>query len=786
MTSTDNKSTGTGSGKPLWRLRTFLTWLRASTVVVTIAMVGVIAGTIASVAPGLPNTDSLDAWVPNQTTRIYAADGQLLAKLYVENREFVSITDIPIQMQQATIAVEDERFYNHVGADPKAILRAIVNNIRSQDPYAQGASTITEQLAKNIYLSQKKTFARRLQQMLMALKIERHYSKEEILEMYLNEVCYGSGTFGVQAAAKVYFNKPVKDLTMGEMALLAGLPRRPSHYSPFDNFDAARGRQKLVLTKMAEQGYISWDEATAASEEELKLAPRQDPSARTFKKPYFVTHAIRELVSRYGVDMAYKGGLQVYTTMDLDLQNAAEKAAKKGLNNVKRHRVSQVALVCISVKDGRILAMVGGTDFEKSQWNRATQARRQPGSSFKPYVYATAIDQGFTPNSVVRDSPVSYPGAGGRPWRPQNYDGRYRGSVTLRTAVALSINIVAVKVMNEVGVEKVIQTARRMGIRSPLAPYLPLALGASGITLLEHTAAYAAFASNGLRAEPTTISKVLDHTGSPIEVLVPRVRRVLLPQTAAAVRSMLITAVESGTGRQARIKGYQVAGKTGTTSGGKDAWFMGFTPDLVCGVWMGNDDNTPMSRPSGGGFCGPVWKTFMVEALDLTRSQQKRFDDSPVGSLVAKRRTEGDSGKSHTVTLCAESGLLATDDCPQVTSEEFPAGKGPKRHCTIHTIRPTQSVQEEYVTVCAESGKLATENCPSPILRSFGVADVPTGRCPLHGSYGAARRFAPVGGSKGTSPKSTSSQPETAVTMPETRPVTSLPPPVIPGESGAP
>jgi len=759
-------------------------WLRLSVILAMVTGIGVVAGTVASIAPGLPDTEGLESWVPNQTTRIYSADGELLAQLYVENREFVPITEIPLYMQQATVAIEDERFYHHIGADPKAILRALINNIRNKDPYGQGGSTITEQLAKNIFLSQKKTFARRLQQMLLALKIERRYSKEEILEMYLNEVCYGSGAFGVQAAAKVYFNKPAKDLTLGEAALLAGLPRRPSYYSPFENLDAALQRREVVLRKMAEQGYISWEQAREASQEEVRLAPRRDASACNFKKPYFVTHAIRELVARYGVDMVYKGGLQVYTTLDMQVQNAAEQAALRGLDRVRRYHVSQVALVCLSARDGRILAMVGGTDFAKSQWNRATQARRQPGSSFKPYVYAAAIDAGFTPDSVVNDSPVSYPGAHGRPWRPQNYDGRYRGPVTLRTAVALSINVVAVKVAAEIGVEKIIETARRMGIRSPLDPYLPLALGASGITLLEHTAAYAAFANNGLRAEPTTIAKVLDYTGKPIEIFVPRVRRVLLPQTAAAVRSMLITAVERGTGRPARIEGYEVAGKTGTTSGGKDVWFMGFTPDLVCGVWMGNDDNSPMLHSSGSGFCAPVWKEFMVQALKLTHSERRRFEEVSAGSVVVKRPPrETEPQRYHTLTLCAESGLLATENCPEVISKEFPVGKGPRRRCNLHGYQRHEQMGEEYVTVCGDSGMLATENCPNPVLRAYPVGQAPTEHCSLHGARGVERHSTPgVATSKPPAPAKPAPPAEPAVTTPETRPPANLPPPVLPTE----
>lgn len=751
--------------------RTFFAGIRITAILLAVTVVGIIAGTVASIAPGLPDTEGLDSWVPNQTTRILSSDGELLAQLYTENREFVPVTEVPESLQHATVAIEDERFYHHVGADPKALLRAVVNNIRSKDIYGQGGSTITEQLAKNIYLHQKKNFARRLQQMIMALKIERRYSKEEILEMYLNEVCYGNGAFGVQAAAKLYFGKPAKDLTLAEAALLAGLPRRPTYYSPFDNYNAAKERQELVLTKMAEQGYVGWDEADAAAQETLKINSENNRSYRKFKKPYFVTYAIKELVSRYGVDMVYKGGLQVYTTLDMKVQDAAEQAIREGLGRVGGRNVSQGALACIKVNDGRILALVGGRDFDKSQWNRATQARRQPGSSFKPYLYATAMDNGFSPNSVVSDSPVSYPGGNGRMWSPRNYDGRYRGTVTLRRAVAMSINVVAVKVMDEVGPARVIETARRMGIRSPLDPYLSLALGASGVTLLEHTAAYAAFASGGLRAEPTTVLKVLDHTGHPIDTLVPRVERVLSPSTAAAVRSMLMTAVESGTGRNARIPGYQVGGKTGTTSSGKDAWFMGFTPELVCGVWMGNDHNERMYNPSGGFFCAPVWKQLMVQALAITHSEKRRFDES-VFKTTSDRNLRARNRK-RTLTICDDSGLLATDACPNVHTQEFPAGKGPRRSCNLHGS--SASNREEYLTVCGDSGQLATENCPNPVLRSFRAGDAPSARCSMHDS--SAGREA----SEGT-PRRAIEPPKPALTQPEQRPAPALPPPAIPDE----
>lgn len=747
-------------------LRALFTVLRVTALLFAVTVVGVVAGTIASIAPGLPDTEGLDSWVPNQATRIYSSDNKLLARLYVENREFVPITEIPEHLQQATVAIEDARFFNHIGADPKALLRAVVNNIRNKDVYGQGGSTITEQLAKNLFLNQQKTFSRRLQQMMLALKIERRYSKEEILEMYLNEVCYGSGAFGVQAASKLYFHKPACELTLAEAALLAGLPRRPSFYSPFENPDAAKARQELVLHKMVAQGDLTTEEAETAIREKLNIAPRKNLGEARIEYPYFTTYAIRELVARYGVDMIYKGGLAVYTTLNTEVQRAAEEAIHEGLKDRSNRNVTQGALVCIKTSDGSLLAIVGGRSYRESQWNRATQSRRQPGSSFKPYLYAAAMENGFTPNSVIRDSPVSYPGAGGHPWRPKNYDGKYRGSITLRRALATSVNVVAVKLMEQVGVDKVIETARRMGISSPLDPYLPLALGASGITLLEHAGAYCAFATGGLRVEPTTILRVLDHTGRPIDSLVPRVQRVLNPQTAEAVRSMLLTAVESGTGRNARIPNYQVAGKTGTTSGGKDAWFMGFTPDLTCGIWMGNDHNERMYRPSGGFFCAPVWKKFMVRALTITKSQRRRFD---ANSEKVKETRERGEEKTRTLRLCTESGMLATANCPSAYQEKFARGKGPKDYCDLH---PAGTEDGEEVTVCSESGQLATENCPSPSVRTVRMGTAPKSYCTIHRASEPTERHP----SETTKP---SAPPADHNTTP------ALPPPVTPDE-GAP
>ncbi|PIZ48853.1 MAG: penicillin-binding protein [Armatimonadetes bacterium CG_4_10_14_0_8_um_filter_66_14] len=739
--------------------------LRMVIVVAVIVVVGCGIGAWVSMSKVLPDTRHLGDYRPHQTTKLYARDGELLGEIYAENREIVPLSRVPKNMRDATIAIEDERFHKHIGADPKGILRAVYANYRSHD-LSQGGSTITEQLAKNIYLTRQKTVHRRLQQMLLALQIERQYSKDEILEFYLNEVCYGHNCFGVQAAAKYYFGKPVEDLTLAEAALLAGIPRMPTYYSPYDNPKAASRRRNLVLSKMVEQGLITWDEGERGKREEPQLVdPKRHRSKARFRAPYFTSYALKELVDRYGVDLVYKGGLRVTTTLSLPMAQKAYAITRKALASYRSMHVSQCALVCLDPNTGEILTLLGGRDWndrDAGEFNRATQAHRQPGSSFKPYVYATALESGYGPNSAIVDGPVSYPD-GDKIWRPRNYDGRFRGTVTLRTALAWSINIPAVKLNVAVGPKKVVAYAHRLGIHSELAAVKSLALGSAVVTLLEHTSAYGTFAAGGIRAEPTTILAVRDANGITLDQHVPQRSVVLKSNTAAMITDMLIYAVEHGTGGRAKIPGVKVAGKTGTTSESRDVWFMGYTPNLVTGVWCGNDDNSPMRGRgvAGGTLCGPIWKEF-TEFATKRYGGKGKFVEVDIQAVKAppvdeSKATETE-GQPAWVEICMESGMRAGPGCPSVQRRELPPGAAIPAACTVHgssagaanrgapegggergsTDEDRPSAETVTVTVCTQSGRIATPYCPLTKVVTIRADLAPRATCGMHaGSSGA-------------------------------------------------
>ena len=553
---------------------------------------------------------------PNQATRIYAADGELIASLYRENRASVRLEAIPEVLQQAVVAIEDERFYQHRGVDPRGILRATWRNLTRQ-AVVEGGSTITQQLARNLFLSPRRSLDRKLQEMLLAVEIERRLTKQEILERYLNQVYFGNGAYGVEMAARLFFGKSVRALTLPEAALLAGVIQAPSRYSPFDHFPLAKRRQEVVLDRMVELGFLSREEA-----EEAKKAPlRLNPGPRNLglvgvRAPYFVSYILPYLVERHGEDAVYNGGLQVYTTLDPRLQALAQQVITQGVEEARRAglRVTQGALVALEPGSGRILAMVGGVNFQRSQFNRAWQSRRQPGSAFKPFVYTAALEAGVSPDRVLLDAPVGYRIAGWGYWWPKNYDGTYWGPVSLRVALEQSRNIPAVRMLAELGPQAVIDTARRMGIRSPLQPNLSLALGTSEVTPLEMAAAFATLAAGGVYAEPVAITKVLDAKGRVLEEVRPQRRLALRPEVAYLMTDLLRGVILRGTGRAAD-PGRPAAGKTGTTDDYRNAWFVGYTPELAVAVWVGNDDNSPTNRVVGGSVPARLWARFVRRAL---------------------------------------------------------------------------------------------------------------------------------------------------------------------------
>jgi penicillin-binding protein 1A len=556
---------------------------------------------------------------PAESTKILSADGQTLATVFMdENREYVPLNKIPKLLQLATVATEDKRFYEHHGVDFRGIARALMEDFRSQAK-SQGGSTITQQLARNVYLSRRKSLGRKIQEALLAVQIERKYSKNEILEKYLNQVFYGSGAYGVQAAARTYFGKKVGDLDLAECALLAGLPQRPTAYSPYRNMQLARDRRNTVLALMNQEGYISKADEDKAQDEDIDLAYRHASGARTRRAPYFVDYVLDDLVDRYGANTVYKGGLRVYTTLLPSMQSAADKAVKNGVQNMADQHVSQGALVSVDPRTGYIRAMVGGVDYAKSQLNRADLYKhpRSPGSSFKAFVYAAAFEQGLSPYDRVQDSPISIRD-GNKYWRPRDFDDRWYGNITIKTAVAFSRNVPAIKTIQKIGVNKAIEMAHRLGVKSELGRNLSLAIGTSGITVLDLCSAYSAFANNGNHAQPIAITKITDRDGNVIEDNKPRVTKVLDPEVESKIDECLRAVTTVGTARRIGDAIQDARGKTGTTQDDRDAWFVGYVPgQLATAVWVGNDDNSRMRHIFGGTDCGPMWIDFMHAALKI-------------------------------------------------------------------------------------------------------------------------------------------------------------------------
>jgi penicillin-binding protein 1A len=591
-------------------------------------LAGGVGGMLLAHYSDLPQVTALEEYKPSATTRVFADDGELLAEFYMENRTPVTLARVPAHVIKAFLATEDPRFYSHSGIDFTGIIRAMFNNIRA-GKIVQGGSSITQQLAKLLFLEPDKTFSRKVKEALLAIQIERRYSKDEILTLYLNQVYLGSGAYGVEAAARTYFGKPVEKLTLAEGAMLAGLPAAPNKYSPNNDLDKAYARRRHVLKRMAEEGFISGSAMTAADREPYVKLPMKKP---VYKAPYFVEYIRQKLEDKYGSTTLYRGGLNVYTTLDAKMQDIAEAAMEKGLADLaKRHprkdKEIQGAFLAIEPRSGNIKAMIGGRDFAKSEFNRSTQALRQPGSAFKPIVFAAALDKGYSPDDVVLDVPVSYPGARpGARWRPTNFDNKFEGPVTLRHALARSINVVAVRLLDDIGVQTAIDYARRLGITAPMPPYLPLALGASDVTLMEMTTAFAVFDNLGLYTPPTGIEKVTDREGRVIEENTAQSRQAMSADTAAAMTDMLTGVIKFGTGWEAKSLGRPAAGKTGTTSAYNDAWFIGYLPSIVAGVWVGYDDHKTIgNRETGARAALPIWLEFMKNYVKASSLPAEEF-----------------------------------------------------------------------------------------------------------------------------------------------------------------
>jgi 1A family penicillin-binding protein len=612
----------------------------------------------------------LPPFVPASPSWVYDRDGAAVARLFVQNRTPVPLRDIPVNLRQAVIAVEDERFYSHPGIDPLAVTRAVVANLLA-GRVVEGGSTISQQLAKNLFLTPERTFARKAREALITVKLEMVYTKDEILELYLNQIYLGEGVYGVQEASRAYFGKPVAALSLAESALIAGLIRSPEGYSPFRDPQAALARRRIVLQRMAARRFISAATAAAADAAPLELGPRRHA---TTAAPYFLQYVADEIAARQP-DVArrlYTGGYQVYTTLDRGVQEAADRALRNALpaGAPDEHgvRQPQAALVALDAETGAIVALCGGRDFSETRYNRAVQARRQPGSAFKPFVYVTAVDRGYSPASVMDCQPVEFfSGPGSPPYRPRDFGQEpyhYR-EITMREAITVSDNVVAVKWLEALGPGAVIATARDMGIESPLRADLTLALGTSEVTPLELAAAYVPLANGGYAVRPFAVTQVVDSAGRVVDMGGPRRRPAIRPGVAYVVTDMMRDVLaEGGTGEAvgALLGGRPAAAKTGTTEARRDAWFCGFTPELVAVVYVGDDANRPLGG-GGAALAGPVWGAFMVNAL--AGVPEAEFPVPP---------------GLETVEVCLESGLLANSTCA-VRREVFIRNTAPLLRC---------------------------------------------------------------------------------------------------------
>ena len=567
----------------------------------------------------LPDVRVLRSYIPAETSYVYDIKGRLMTSLHGEaNRELATLEQMSPHLKTAVVAIEDSSFYRHGGLNPYSIGRAALANYR-KGGVSEGASTLTMQLVKNLFLTRERTFSRKLAEAILAIRVEQVFSKDEILEMYLNNIYWGHNNYGIQTASESYFNKSAKDLNLAEAAVLAGLIQAPEQYSPFLNYSNTKARQKQVLARMRTLGWITPEEEREAQKAKLLVGK---PTAWRKSKSPFITEAVtKELEELFGKEKVRQGGIRVQTTIDLDFQRMAEQSVRESHNMLQSWglKADQIALAAVDPRTHFVKALVGGVDYKSSQFNRAVQSRRQPGSSFKPFVYYEALASGkYSPGTTINDAPVSYRVPGGI-YKPQNYGGKedFAGIISLSKALSQSRNIPAVKLGKSVGLENVIKRVRQLGIKSPMQPVISLPLGSIGVTPLEMAGAFATFASNGWYSDTTVILQVTDSKGNVLLDNTPQPKRLLDPWATANLTTMLKGVLApGGTGEKANI-GRPAAGKTGTTSSERDVWFVGYVPQLAAAVWVGNDDYQSMGKGiTGGNFAAPVWKNFMLKALN--------------------------------------------------------------------------------------------------------------------------------------------------------------------------
>jgi penicillin-binding protein 1A len=708
--------------------KTFVGRVVFGLLVLASAVIGALAGLVLVYSTDLPQVSELERYRPSSITELYDDQGRVIGTFALQRRVIATYPDFSKNLYYAVVAIEDKDFDSHWGIDLQRLFGVIWRELVHPDKRAQGASTLTMQLSRNLFLSADRTASRKIQEILLSIQIERRFTKEQIFTMYGNQIYLGSGVYGFEAGAEYYFNKHAKDLTITEAAMLASLPKSPIQYSPIFYPEAAKRRRNLVINAMLEDGRITLEQANAAKAEPIKLDVRNSNSTIA---PYFVEEIRQYLEKKYGTEEVHQNGLRVYTTLDLEMQHAANQAALDGVAAYERRhgwkgkqkhidakdmakyrhddwqqpfevggythalvtqvdaktatvkfghhsavitaedmkwtqkksppdilsrgdiayvRIisvepakvaleqdsgTQVALMAIDNNNGDIKAMVGGRDFEESKFNRATQAMRQVGSSFKPYVYTAALDEGtMEPDGYILDAPVTFMTASG-PYRPSNYDGKFWGNIPVRTAVANSRNIPALKIAEKTGIKNIIAKARKFGITAPLPEVLPLALGAAEITLYEQTAGFSTFPNDGVRVAPRYIKKVTDYDGHVKEENFPEVRDVISAKTARTMVSLLEGVVQNGTAAKAKVLKHPVAGKTGTTNDFTDAWFVGFSPSITCGVWIGYDEKVTLGpKETGGEAALPIWIDFMKVAL---KGREKETFIEPEPDAAARR-----------------------------------------------------------------------------------------------------------------------------------------------------
>jgi penicillin-binding protein 1A len=641
----------------------------------------------------LPSMARLEMIEPALKTRILAADSTIIKEFYIQNRILLPLEEIPLEMQQAFLAIEDRRFYKHFGIDFVRLAAVAWKDLRHWNR-REGASTITQQLSRDLFLTKEQTFPRKIKEALLAIRIERTYSKDEILELYLNQIYFGSGTYGIEAASRKFFGKSVGELELHQLALLAGLNKNPDGYNPFVNPDRALRRRNVVLGAMHDFGVIDEAELDTLKGKELDVA--QQESGKDGFAAYFTEYIRQELTAKFGSQAIYREGYTVYTTLDPDLQRVAEDSLESYIQQIEREEKYEItraayldsieagvemkpdylqsAAIALDPRNGHIKVMIGGRSFDESEYNCSVQAQRQPGSAFKLFIYVAALENGYGPSDMLLDTPLVVELPHGEVYKPRNFSEKFLGAISLRYALNESINVPAIKLLQKIGAPSVIGVARRMGIKSSLRPYLSLALGAQEVNLLELTSAFGVLAAGGVRSEPIAILKIMDRNGNTVEEYREYSEEVLSPEISYIITDMLKTVVDEGTGKTVRMMGLNIpcAGKTGTTDDYTDGWFIGFTPELAVGVWTGFDEKIPIGRNrTGARVALPIWVDIMKSAY--------------------RRRLGPDFPRPESITeamICEESGLLATPYCEKVRREIFIEGMEPVRQCDLHRVSP--------------------------------------------------------------------------------------------------